>query len=97
MKEKFTTSVTKIVDSVEGGVKQVEKTVDIVAKPARTSLLKRFPVLFTLVVTFGVAATFFGFERILMEIPSIYNHPWIMLALGIGVLTVTGTLYKKLG
>lgn len=95
--KKISHSVGKIVDTMGDGVKRVEQTMETVVEPARRSLLERFPVLFALLVTFGVSATFLGFERVLMEIPFIYERPWIILTLGIGVLVGTGTLYKKLG
>lgn len=85
-----------VVDVAEGGVKTLEKRVDMAVSPARESLLKRFPILFSLLVTFGVATTFLGFEQLVSRIPVLYDHPMLMLSIGVGVLVVTGTLYKKL-
>jgi len=90
-------SVTKIVDAAEDGVKTVEETVNNAAAPARRSLIKKFPILFTLLVTFGVSATFLGFEQIVLRTALFNNHPSLMLGLGVGILILTGTLYKKLG
>ncbi len=70
---------------------------DKVIEPVRTSLFKRFPTLFTLVVTFGVGATFFGIERVFATIPLFNDHPWFTLVLGLVLLGVTGKLYAKLG
>ncbi len=83
-------------DTIESGVKKLEKEVETVVQPVRESAFKRFLVLFTLLVTFGVVAVFFGFERVLSEISFLSDNPLIMLATGIIILAVTGRLYKKL-
>lgn len=63
----------------------------------RNSAFKRFPLLFTLLGTFGVVATFYGFQHILEKIPVLANNPYITLVVGLVTLLFTGTLYKKLG
>jgi hypothetical protein len=70
--------------------------VDSYIAPVRESILKRFPVLFSLLTTFGVATTFYGFEKLVDEISLLNKNPSLMLILGIGILAFTGTLYKKL-
>jgi hypothetical protein len=65
--------------------------------PIRRTIFRRFPMLFTLLVTFGVAATFFALERIFAVTPIFNNHPWFTLSCGLFVLLVTGKLYAKLG
>ena len=90
-------SVTKIVDVTEESVKSLEKKVNAYTSPMRKSLLKRFPVAFSLLVTFGVATTFLGFEQLVLRVPFLYERPLVMLVIGIGILSLTGTLYKKLG
>ena len=63
----------------------------------RDHAFARFPLLFTLLATFGVVATFYGFNGILEKIPLLARDPYISLAIGILILVVTGKLYKKLG
>jgi hypothetical protein len=63
----------------------------------RESVFARFPLLFTLLGTFGVVATFYGFERVIDRINFFSNHPFILLLIGLLTLLVTGTLYKRLG
>lgn len=62
----------------------------------RDSVFKRFPLLFTLMGTFGLVATLYGFEHLIDKIPLFVNNPYLLLATGILTLVVTGTLYKKL-
>lgn len=73
------------------------KTANKVIEPVRKSLLRRFPIVFTLLVAFGAAATFFGVERIFQTISFFNDHPWRSLLIGVVTLAVTGKLYAKLG
>lgn len=81
-----------VVESVENTVTHTERAFE----PIRKSVLRRFPTLFTLLVTFGVTATFFGMERIILDISWLNERPWLILTVGLGTLILTGRLYKKL-
>lgn len=63
----------------------------------RDSTFKRWPLLFTLLGTFGVASTFYGFQHIIAKIPVLSDNPVIALGVGLLILLLTGSLYKKLG
>ncbi len=63
----------------------------------RNTVLKKFPLLFTMLGAFGLVATFYGFEHIIDNIPLLVDNPILLLLIGILTLTLTGTLYKKLG
>lgn len=67
-----------------------------VIRPYQRTAFRRFPVLFTLLTTFGVASVFFGFERFIMEIEWLNDRPLLILGMGLLVLALTGTLYKRL-
>ncbi|MDA8597199.1 hypothetical protein N9L26_02575 [Candidatus Pacebacteria bacterium] len=88
--------VATVIETVENTVNTVVKSADDMVEPIRRSALKRFPVVFLLLVTFGVVAVLFAFERILSDITYLNQRPWLILTIGIGVLAGTGTLYKKL-
>ncbi|MFT5849361.1 MAG: hypothetical protein ACI9H6_000166 [Patiriisocius sp.] len=92
-----TNAMNSVIDGVEATVGSVEQAVESHMAPVRKTVFSRFPALFTLLVTFGVAATFLGFERVLTEFAYINDRPVLMLSIGIFVLLGTGTLYKKLG
>lgn len=83
-------------DSVDSVVTKTVQNVDQFVAPVRTSVIRRFPILFSLLTTFGVAATFFAFEKILSQYELLNRYPWLILAIGISTLAFTGTLYKKL-
>jgi hypothetical protein len=83
-------------EKVESRTIEITKTVDGYVMPVRETLFKRFPVLFSVLVTFGVSATFIGFEQMLLQYELLRNNPELILIFGVVVLVFTGTLYKKL-
>jgi len=87
------TEVYSVTKKVEGIVDSTGKAI----APVRQSLLKRFPVLTILLVTFGIAATFFGIERIIEDIMWLNERPFLIFAFGVGALILSGRLYKTLG
>lgn len=86
---------TATLDSVDGVMVETTKQVDTYMAPVRNSLLKRYPILFSLLTTFGVAATFLAFEKILTQYQLLNNYPWLILIIGLGTLAFTGTLFKR--
>lgn len=91
--KRFTTATF---NSVDATIVRAAQGTDTYIAPIRTSVLKRFPIIFSLLTTFGVATTFLGFEKIVSNITFLDQHPFVMLILGISILATTGTLYKKL-
>ena len=82
---------------IDSAVDETEKKIERVVAPVRKQVLKRYPVLFLLLVTLGITATISGIERTLFQIGLFQNNPYIVLIIGLGLLVLTGTLYKKLG
>lgn len=77
--------------------KAAELLLNTYVVPVRQSIIKRFPVLFALLVSFGATATFLGLEKIITRYQFLDNSPELILLLGITILVFTGKLYKKLG
>lgn len=71
--------------------KLIEKAVE-----KRLLAQKRFPLLITLLATFGLISVFYGFEKMIDRVHLFVNHPWILLILGLLLLGVTGRVYQKL-
>jgi hypothetical protein len=72
-----------------------EQVASKIAK-SRNSAFERFPLLFTLMAAFGLVATTDGFQRLMTKVPFFANNPYVTLIAGLLILSVTGTLYKKL-
>lgn len=90
-------AVIETTESITTTVDQTEEKIEKVVAPVRKHVLKRFPVIFLLLVTLGVTATITGLERLLLQFGFLQNNPLVVLIIGIGLLALTGTLYKKLG
>ena len=85
-----------IVEKVETVVEEVQVGIDREIRPIRKSILKRFPTLFLLAVTFGVSLVFYSIETLLSRNTFVVEHPWLALGIGLAILIATGTLYRKL-
>jgi len=57
---------------------------------------QKFPLGFGLAASFGLVATFFGFEGLINKVDWLANNPWAVLGIGVAVLLATGTAYRKL-
>jgi hypothetical protein len=89
-------SLKETIASLETHLKKVEHSVTTIVEPVRQSAFKRFPVFFTLLVTFGLSAVVFGFERLISEVAYLNERPLLILIIGVCILAATGKLYKKL-
>lgn len=96
LRQRRTDDAGNFLSQVEQAARTTTASVDTYIKPVRSSILKRFPILFSLLVTFGAATTFLGFEKLVSQIAFLDQNPLLMLILGISILALTGTLYKKL-
>lgn len=94
--EKVFKSTEQVADRFDEVINETAKTVDNRIEPVRRSVIRRFPTLFLLIVTFGASATFFAIDQIFTRTEIIRDNPWLVLAVGIGTLVLTGRLYKKL-
>lgn len=90
------TTVTTTLDSIDSTVVGTTKKIDAIMSPTRSTYAKRYPTLFSLLATLGVIMTFLGIEQLLLTSSLLERHPVLILAFGIAILTLTGTLYKKL-
>jgi len=97
MRKQINDQVGTLTKVAEERLKDLEHRVENFAQPTRKTLIERFPVFFTLLVTFGVSTTFLAFEQLILKINFLQNNPSIMLVIGVGILALTGTLYNKLG
>lgn len=89
-------NISNVINTLDKTVSGVLKETDKIINPVRQTAFKRFPTMFLLLVTFGVSAVVFSFERLLMEWKYLYDRPWLILLLGITILVLTGKLYRKL-
>ena len=60
------------------------------------NVFSRYPLLFALLIVFGVTMVTQGIKDLLSEISFFQDKPLTMLLIGLLILIITGTLYKKL-
>ena len=56
----------------------------------------KFPLVISLLVTFGFVSVLYGFEKIIDQISFLETNPHILLIIGLVVLALTGRVYQKL-
>ncbi len=95
--EKTKIALATMIGQVEDLASQAGSEIEVVVRPIRSSILRRYPVIFALLVTIGATATFLGLENTLMSLSLFVQKPWLLLLSGIAILILTGKLYKKLG
>lgn len=78
-------------------IREKEKAVAQKINNEKEHAIERFPLLFTLLGSFGLVSVFYGFEGIIERIELFSDNPIILLIFGLLLLVFTGTLYKKLG
>ena len=60
------------------------------------NVFSRYPLLFALLIVFGVTMVTQGVKDLIDQIEFFNDKPFAMLFMGLFVLILTGTLYKKL-
>jgi hypothetical protein len=89
--------VTSTADGLEQVIRKTGSHLDSYVAPMRESVFKRYPTLFTLLVTLGATATFLGLEQLLLTSDWLRENPWALFIFGVTILVITGRTYKKLG
>ncbi len=62
----------------------------------RVTAEARFPLITALFATFGFVSLLSGFEKIIDSIDFLSNNPIVLFMVGLIILVLTGTVYKKL-
>jgi len=60
------------------------------------AVFSRYPVTFGILILFGAIALHEGLKGLMKDFGLLDLNPWYLLTAGLAILTITGTLYKKL-
>ncbi|OGJ14107.1 hypothetical protein A2554_01150 [Candidatus Nomurabacteria bacterium RIFOXYD2_FULL_35_12] len=60
------------------------------------AVFRRYPVTFALLILFGVTAVHEALKGLMKDFGLLDINPWYLFVAGLVILTITGTLYKKL-
>ena len=80
------------IKEIERIIKELNDNAGTITKP----VLRRYPLLFTFLLTFSVAAVLHGFELFTDEFSLFKDNPFLLILIGSLGLFITGTLYKLL-
>lgn len=64
--------------------------------PRAQGIFRKYPITFGLLILLGFTALHEGIKGILKDFSLFENHPWYLIIVGLLVLIITGTIYKKL-
>ncbi len=90
------TQVEEVFVLADKAASSTVKKVNSYVAPVRKTIFQRFPVLFGLLVTTGVAWVILGIELIILKYNFFDSHPELILFVGVCILAFTGKLYTKL-
>ena len=60
------------------------------------NVFRRYPVTFGILILFGAIAVHEGLKKLMEDFGLLDINPWYLLIAGLVILTITGTLYRKL-
>jgi hypothetical protein len=75
---------------------EIEEKIAHALADRRDQAAVKYPLFFGLAASFGLVATFYGFEGLINKVQILRDHPWAILLVGVSVLVATGTAYRKL-
>ena len=82
-----------VLEEFEKGVREIHSQIE----KENEKVFVKYPLLFSLLVTLGIAAVIHGFEGVADAVPFIGEHPLLLFIVGLALLLFTGRLYKSLG
>jgi hypothetical protein len=77
-------------------VENLSDQVNRVMEPRAKAVFGRYPVAFGLLILFGATALHEGLKGLMKYFGLLDISPWYLFVAGLVILTITGTLYKKL-
>ena len=81
-----------ILEKVEDVAEKADKTIQKEWRP----IFKKYPLTFTMMSVIGFVATVYGLEGVIDNIEFFHNNPFVVLIIGLLLLLLTGTLFKRL-
>ncbi|MFC1645315.1 hypothetical protein ACFL08_04790 [Patescibacteria group bacterium] len=81
------------IEDKENTLKHIESIIDKKIREKNTALEKH-PLIFGIIVTFGLIAVVAGVEGIINQVPFLHENPYILTLLGVTILISTGAAYR---
>lgn len=75
--------------------KREEKLITLL-REEREKTKQKFPLFYALTATFGLVATISGFGKWIDHVDFLRENPIVLIVIGVTILIVTGTAYRKI-
>jgi hypothetical protein len=77
-------------------IENLSNQVNTIMASRTENVFRRYPVTFGLLIVFGAIAVHEGLKGLMENYGLLDISPWYLIIAGLVILTITGTLYKKL-
>ncbi|MFA6076782.1 MAG: hypothetical protein WC735_01760 [Candidatus Paceibacterota bacterium] len=77
-------------------IEDLSNKINQTVAPRTQAVLSKYPITFGLLILFGVMTVHEGLKGLMKDFGLLDLNPWYLLVAGLVILTITGTLYKKL-
>jgi hypothetical protein len=77
-------------------IELLAESVDKSMETYNKSIWRKYPISFSLLVLCGAVAVSDGIKGLIEGVPYLDNNPLLMLIIGLLILSVSGSLYKKM-
>lgn len=62
----------------------------------REAVSRRFPLPFALLIATGAVCTWVGISRLVDKVDYLHRNPILLVVVGVTILIITGSIYRKL-
>jgi hypothetical protein len=88
-------AIYEIIAEIQDLTHRAESHLQQGVQPVKKTIIKRFPIVFLLLVTAGFAAVTYGLEHFVKEHELLSQHPYAVFWVGVAILIFTGAAYKR--
>lgn len=77
-------------------IEDLSNKINKLMAPRAKTVFRRYPIAFGLLILLGFTALNEGLKGLIRGIGLLEISPWYLIAIGLVILIITGTVYKKL-
>jgi hypothetical protein len=77
-------------------IEDLSNQVNKIMAPRAKNVFRRYPITFGLLILLGVMALHEGLKGVMKNYGLLDGNPWYLILIGLVILLITGTVYKKL-
>lgn len=77
-------------------IEDLSNKINKLMAPRAKTVLRRYPIAFGLIILLAVIILNEGIKGVVRDIGLLEINPWYLILIGVIILVITGTVYKKL-